>query len=144
MQEIVINKCCGGFGLSYKAVMEYARLKGITIYGYAPKRIDCSLGFSFCKHEPYCEKKHKDLFMPIYYSTKPLTKKQAIHKGSYWNCRDISRDDPDLVRLVRKLRKKANGECAELKVVKIPDGVEWHIEEYDGKEWIAENHRTWD
>jgi len=30
-----------------------------------------------------------------------------------------------------------------LKIVDIPDGVEWEIEEYDGMEWVAEKHRTW-
>ena len=32
---------------------------------------------------------------------------------------------------------------AKLKIVEIPDDVEWIIEEYDGKEWIAEDHRRW-
>lgn len=44
---------------------------------------------------------------------------------------------------VEKLKEKANGECASLFVVKIPCDVEYTIEEYDGKEWIAEQHRTW-
>jgi hypothetical protein len=35
------------------------------------------------------------------------------------------------------------GDCAELAVVEIPDGINWHIGEYDGIEHIAENHRTW-
>ena len=30
-----------------------------------------------------------------------------------------------------------------LKIVEIPEGVRWEIEEYDGKEWVAEMHRTW-
>jgi hypothetical protein len=37
----------------------------------------------------------------------------------------------------------ADGAFAELKVIEIPDGVEWQIDEYDGTEWIAEKHRTW-
>ena len=32
---------------------------------------------------------------------------------------------------------------AELKIVDIPDGVNWEVEEYDGNEWIAETHRRW-
>jgi hypothetical protein len=53
------------------------------------------------------------------------------------------RDDPRLVAVVEELGVKANGYFAELKVVAIPDDVSWHIEEYDGCEWVAEDHRTW-
>ena len=28
-------------------------------------------------------------------------------------------------------------------MTKIPDDVEWYVEEYDGIEWVAEVHRTW-
>jgi len=57
--------------------------------------------------------------------------------------RDIPRDDPYLVTLVRDLGMSANGECANLKIVEIPGDVEWLVQEYDGAEWIAEKHRTW-
>ena len=33
---------------------------------------------------------------------------------------------------------------AELKIVEIPDDVNWYVEEYDGKEHVAELHRVWD
>jgi hypothetical protein len=57
--------------------------------------------------------------------------------------RDIPRNDKDLVEIVESLGNLANGFCASLRIVEIPDGVEWHISEYDGIEHIAENHRTW-
>src|SRR3569623_583951 len=57
--------------------------------------------------------------------------------------REIERDDPDLVRVVEELGKGANGDFAMLKVVDVPDGVEWEIDEYDGRERVAERHRTW-
>lgn len=60
-----------------------------------------------------------------------------------WWYRDIARDDPILIHLVEELLEDANGDYAELKVVEIPDGVEWEICEYDGREWVAEKHRTW-
>jgi hypothetical protein len=37
----------------------------------------------------------------------------------------------------------ASGGFASLKVVEIPDGIEWEIDEYDGKETIHEKHRSW-
>lgn len=56
---------------------------------------------------------------------------------------DIPRDDPDLVVAVEILKEKSFGEFAELLIVEIPNDVEWCIEEYDGREWIAERHRVW-
>ena len=58
----------------------------------------------------------------------------------YW---DLARNDATLVQIVEQLDNKAEGNYSSLKVVEIPDGVEWHIHEYDGLEHIAENHRTW-
>ena len=57
--------------------------------------------------------------------------------------RDVPRDDPDLVAVVEELGKKAYGDYAELKVVEVPDGTDWFIDEYDGLEHVAEQHQTW-
>jgi hypothetical protein len=59
----------------------------------------------------------------------------------YW---DIPRDHPLLVEIVEQDSEAASGAFARLRVVEIPDDVEWQIEEYDGYEHIAEKHRTWD
>ena len=56
---------------------------------------------------------------------------------------DLDRDDYDLVTVVEGLGDKANGSYAKLKVVEIPADVKWQIEEYDGSEHIAEQHRIW-
>lgn len=58
----------------------------------------------------------------------------------YW---DIPRDCPVLVAMVEEYGSDIDGSYADLKVVEIPDGVNWYIEEYDGIEWVAERHRTW-
>lgn len=54
-----------------------------------------------------------------------------------------ARNDPALVRVVEELKEFANDSHALLKIVDIPDDVAWQIEEYDGREWVAEQHRTW-
>ena len=54
---------------------------------------------------------------------------------------DIPRDCSVLVEMVE--RGDADGDYSELKVVEIPDGVNWYIEEYDGLEHVTERHRTW-
>jgi len=55
----------------------------------------------------------------------------------------IPRDDQRLVQVVEELRGEANGHCAELKVVTIPDDVQWVIVKKDGSEQVSEQHRTW-
>ncbi len=57
--------------------------------------------------------------------------------------RDIARDDPYLIKIVKDLGDSAAGSHARLKIVEIPADVDWIICEYDGAEWVAEKHRTW-
>lgn len=56
---------------------------------------------------------------------------------------EVSRNDPILIDIVEKMGKEAGTKFSELKIVNIPDDVDWIIEEYDGMEWVAERHRTW-
>jgi hypothetical protein len=54
------------------------------------------------------------------------------------------RTDPKLIECVKTLgSKKASGRCAQLKVVRVPDNIEWYIDNYDGLETVEEVHRTW-
>lgn len=53
------------------------------------------------------------------------------------------RNDPALVRVVEELGESAGDIYSRLKVIEIPDGVDWVIYDYDGDEWVAERHRTW-
>lgn len=56
---------------------------------------------------------------------------------------ELERSDLDLIAVVEELGENANGTYSELKVVNIPDGVNFSIKEYDGLEHVAEEHRTW-
>ena len=153
--KVVINDCYGGFGLSHKAVMRYAELKGIKLYPYV-----CS---SLAKtHERVYGRKptidDPDL-MFVSYALCPPEELEEIQEtesrkpaavGRYeksnalsFSPRNIPRDDSLLVKVVRELGKEANARHSKLKIVKIPNDVEWQIEEYDGCEHIAEKHRTW-
>jgi hypothetical protein len=60
-----------------------------------------------------------------------------------WSYYNVARDDPYLVQVVRELGHRANGPHTSLKIVELPGNVKWHIGEYDGNEWVAEDHRTW-
>ena len=56
----------------------------------------------------------------------------------------LERTDPKLISAIEKIGlKESSGSLASLRIVEIPDDIKWHIEEYDGIEHVAENHRTW-
>ncbi len=55
----------------------------------------------------------------------------------------VPRNDATLVRVVEELQEEANGHCAELKVIAVPDDVRWEISMRDGIEHVSEVHRTW-
>jgi hypothetical protein len=77
-----------------------------------------------------------------------LSKAAYEFLGLPWNgfgdAFDRDRTNPDLVRCVETLGSAAS-ENADLKVVEIPDDVEWQIDDYDGSESIHEvhSHRSW-
>ena len=62
--------------------------------------------------------------------------------GYKYNDHDL-RTDAKLVECVEALGDEADGIFVELKVVEIPDDVEWKINYYDGLETIHEVHRVW-
>ncbi|MBF2653935.1 hypothetical protein [Listeria seeligeri] len=46
------------------------------------------------------------------------------------------RADPDLIATIEELGKAANGNYSNLKIVEIPDGSDFIINDYDGKESV--------
>jgi len=59
--------------------------------------------------------------------------------------RDIPRDNELFAEIVQgntEYNGKIGGKHASLRVAKVPDGVEWTIDEYDGMETVKEKSRT--
>jgi len=136
MQKIVINKCYGGFGLSHKAVMRYAEIKGIKLYPYLD-----DITKNIYKERATFD--NPEIF--VNYTTKPK-KRDSSDKwinDNYFSLYNIERTDPALIQVVSEMGNEANSRHSELKIVNVPDGVEWEIEEYDGFESIHEKHRSW-
>jgi hypothetical protein len=139
--KVVINKCYGGFGLSPEAVIELYKIgspliEKITIEKYTGGRE---------KPEKYLKQFHKraDGFLEADGLMKTLydPKEKVILSD---NARDDeNRSHKDLVDVVEKLGAKADGWAANLKIVEIPDGIEWEIDDYDGIETVQEKHRGW-
>ena len=116
--KVVINDCYGGFGLSDEAITRYAEIKGIQLW---PETSE---------------------YGHTIHWTCPPEERQDGH-GPHLDEYLLDRDDPVLIQVVEELGAKADGKYAKLKIVEIPDWVRWQVSEYDGNEWIAEEHRTW-
>jgi hypothetical protein len=141
MMKIAINRCHGGFGLSDAAYRRYAELKGLQLW------VEKDEEFSILTHYWTVPPEKRPPDLSSQWQSLPLDVRAENNK-QHSNCRlydkDIPRDDPDLIQTIKELKKEANGPFASLKIVNVPDDVEWQIEEYDGLEWIAEKHRTWE
>lgn len=141
--KIVINNTYGGFSLSPLAIKEYLKLKGKDAYFYDTefqnKEIVYTKKDNFTGKELFLNCFTKDLGEK--FTTKDITEKEF--RDCLFKEKGIDRTDEDLIKVVEKLKEKANTMCSELKIIDIPDDVEWVIEEYDGAEWVSEKHSTW-
>lgn len=154
--KIVVNKCFGGFSLSALAVKRLAELNGKPCYFFKKeyknnKSCNVPVSIDECK---------KNLFFFAYTVPDPdeytaLTKEwhqmtdeeKTEHNRKYdeINLTAIPDDriDAKLIQVVEELGEAANGNCAELEIIEIPDDVDWQIDEYDGLESVHEKHRVW-
>lgn len=115
--EVVVNSCYGGFSISKKALLRLRELEPNNKRWWAD---DCVL-----QGESYSEGS------------------VCTHD---WGCggRDIPRHHPLLLKVVKELKKEANGYCSDLEIVKL-DGEQYLITEYDGLESVEEptDSRNW-
>lgn len=156
--KVVINNCHGGFSLSPKAVKRLAELNGKECYFF--KHVYHARG----KHQLFpcdLEEASKNLLWTAFSVSDPekflsgtdekfhewTSEQRQEYNRKYYeinlDARPENRSDANLIKVVEELGKEANGDCAQLKVVEIPDDIDYFIEEYDGLEWISEKHRTW-
>lgn len=136
--KVVINTCYGGFGVSLKAVQHMAAAGCEKALEVMKNYQDEVRAFEKYKKTRKLEKSYKEhrFYWDIYIKYKTGVK---FHGHDF----NDDRANPHLVAAVEALGDDAAGEYAELRVVEIPDGVDYEINEYDGREHIAERHRTW-
>ena len=112
--KVAINRDYGGFGLSNEAFEMLIDKKGIP---YIIDGTTCNGDFEFINQDTG----------------------ERLYPWEFYE----DRTDKDLIDVIEELGNKANSWISSLKVIEIPDNVEWEIGYYDGKEWVAEVHRTW-
>ena len=119
--KVAINICYGGFGLSNPAFEKLLNVKGIA-FEKSPSKFKM-------------REDDSDYFRAGHLNDDNF----YLSPYDFYN----ERSDQDLVSIIEEMGESSWGWASELKVVDIPDDVKWHIEEYDGVEWVAEDHRTW-
>jgi hypothetical protein len=140
--KIVINNCYGGFRLSEEAIDRYIEIAGLKLHKHWDDKWKWT-SYYLVPYEEY-QRVHKNDMTKTEWEGKDKGYGRYMDSNALcWNEGDIERNDPILIRVIEELHKSAGSKYSDLKIVDIPDGVEWIIEEYDGKEWIAEKHRTW-
>ena len=140
--KVVINSCFGGFSLSPEATLRLYEL------GYTEGATPVSEYFSGDRDQDGMFGKNTELKKWRNYlsGTELVSMFLTVFSPDeqfVLSTRDISRDHPLLLQVLDEMGELASGRCASLRVVEIPDGVQYEIQEYDGNEHIAEAHRTW-
>ena len=113
MRKIIINKSCDEFSVSHKAFVQLREL------GQQEALQETDRG--------------------AYWPEAATPREPSLNQCG----KLIRRDDEKLVRVVEELREAANGHAATLKIVSIPDDVQWVITKTDGGEHVSDVHRTW-
>ena len=128
--QVAINRCYGGFNLSNEAMNKLIEKNSSFLLTYTPKEW-------FGKNEPNeeqivdCMKKNSNVGYKdgkIYFF-EVHDKYVRIHS--------------DLIDVLQELGPKANGCFSKIKIVNVPDDIEFEIDEYDGMESVEEIHRRW-
>lgn len=146
VMKVMINGCFGGFGFSDTFVKEYTQRKGLDIWVIGGVNELLGPTYSLVPPEERIDKGESSIGVKGWHE-------MSLEERQAWNAKyseqtfspsDIKRDDELAIQIVEELgAKECSARFANIDVVEIPDDVKWHIEEYDGSEWIAEDHRTW-
>lgn len=135
--KLVINRCYGGFGLSPRAVARYLELQGKTAYFF--KR-EYGKDYQATGHKSLTLEEATQVGMFVECHTSPDANDSKTHFSHY----NIERTDPLLIQLLEELGSEAaSGQYSKLVIVDIPDGISYHIDDYDGQESVHESHRSW-
>ena len=157
--KIILNKEYGGFSVSLMAYKLYAEKKGIELYAYygdysnypsqgivVYRKIDWIV--------PSLLEYHNNNSRSLYYFTKNLGEsiieseenKEEVNeifvKYSFYLGKQ-NRKDPILIEVVEELGNKANGSVSNLRVVEIPDELDYVIDDYDGYETLHQKVKIW-
>lgn len=143
--KIILNKCYGGFDVSPAGYKLYAKKKGFEPYPYV------LMGDPYNIEDYYYKKiKWEEIDgYSVHYLKKDWGDKisrelfEEIADDDYFWINGTYRTDSTLIEVVEELGQKASGPCGELRIVEIPDDLDYVIDEYDGYERLHQRVKEW-
>ena len=135
--KLILNKCYGGFGISPEGYALYAKKKGLPLYAYYYNWNDKTMR----KTSLDDRKNIVDYFTKDFGDIAPAENDKWDYALRLYG--DKYRQDPVLIEVVEELGDKANGRYAALKIVEVPDGLTYVVDDYDGIETLHEDVPTW-
>ena len=162
MIKVVVNACAGGFSLSHEGTLLFAKRKGLEIVSYYSNKNPTNLQDKYVKNPDNDKPMSDSIFNKLVYCAIPkyidspefvdeIFISTYIYKPDSYNYYNFDlekynnfRSDQELIATVEALGDLASGLSAELKIVEIPDDVDWYLDVSDsGYESIHEKHRIW-
>ena len=139
--EIVINRCFGGYGLSAECIVDVLKRKGRQGYIYEQTKYKYADGIN--QYKKITKDTKKSMSAVVSDVDCGSVVEDVWKSGNIIISDSFERTDKDLIDSIKNLGDKANGSCASLSIIEIPDNIEYNITDYDGVETIEEAHRSW-
>ena len=133
------------FHLAFKVMTSYVECKYGQVFVYE-ERNPCSVyirrGLTKTTEEQYNNKPYRFLILA---EDAGKDSDGDIYDYNVIDESDIARNDPLLIEIIKEVgEENAGAEDSEIKLVEIPDDVEWQIDcDNYGRECIVEKHRRW-
>jgi hypothetical protein len=143
MVKIAINRKIGGFQISIWGCLEILKAQGIDGVAYV---------LYIENDRMVCKRYDANTYNNESFLISTLDQGDSFDEDDFdydyyycsWGDNHDYRIDPILIDLAERFPDKIAYTPNSIKVVEIPDGVDWEINESDdGYEWIAEKSRKW-
>lgn len=141
MKKVILNKCYGGFDVSYLAHKLYAKRKF---------NVDEIFFYLWSKDGYVKQETSKDTSAFMKFTLKDFGdiishEEVRTNKVDIFRLDDSYREDEILIEIVEELGEEANTLISDLKVVEIPDEVaeDYVIDDYDGIETLHKRVEVW-
>lgn len=151
--KVILNKCYGGFMLSNKAQFEYYRRKGTPAFAYDRVTDWQTQETTFVRvHDANQTVEGSSACGLLWFgvdmgerfpSDHGFIPKSVPTESVLCMDTDAIRVDPIAIAIVEEMGEEASGWASELRVVEIPDWMDWVIDDYDGIETLHEDVPTW-